>query len=118
MQKIDISYAFYCNRFCCGGERVLPIAEFEKYIENARMSLNGFGAEYSLDFEEDIKLCLCEMAEVLYSGNRASNIKSESIDGYSVTFEEPTDRNKRLREIALKRLGETGLLYAGVDCGD
>lgn len=115
MQKIDVSFSFYYNEFCCGGEATLPQGEFERYIRLAESELFGLAAAFDKAFEREIKLCLCEMAECIYIQASLRGIKSESIDGYSVTFAENTGLRKNLSGIALRRLGNTGLLYAGVE---
>ncbi len=115
MQKTDVSFAFYYNEFCCGGEAALPAEEFEKYIRRAENVLGGFGVSYCDSFENEIKLCLCEMAELIYSGEKRQGIKAETIDGYSVTFAEKQNANNELLKVALRRLEKSGLMYAGVD---
>ncbi|MBE7031991.1 MAG: hypothetical protein E7401_03405 [Ruminococcaceae bacterium] len=115
MQKVNVDYAFYLNEFCCGGEATLPSGEFEKYIKRAKLEVSGLGGKFYTDFEDEIRLCLCEVAEVLYSAAKSGNIKAESVDGYSVTFAENYNVRDRLRGIVVQRLGNTGILYAGVE---
>ena len=115
MQKVDVTYGFYLSEFCCGGEATLPSGEFDKFVKRAKLKISGFGVKFALKFEKEIKLCICEVAEALFVADKSSNIKSESIDGYSVTFEDGNNIKEKLRDIVIMRLGDTGLLYAGVE---
>lgn len=115
MQKVDVTYAFYVSEFCCGGEATLPSGEFDKFVKLAKLKVSGLGVKFALEFEEEIKLCICETAEALFAAARSSNIKAESIDGYSVTFEDGNNIKEKVKDIVITRLGNTGLLYAGVE---
>lgn len=118
MQKINVSFPFYFNEFCLGGEVTLPKAEFDKFIRMAEAYLLGIGVIFDKGFEYEIKLCLCDAAEKLYTFSKSENVKQESIDGYSVTFLEKGSKSKALRDMVLMRLGRYGLLYAGVEESD
>ena len=115
MQKVDVTYSFYLSEFCCGGEATLPSGEFDKFVKQAKLRISGLGVTSVPEFEKEIKLCICEVAEVLFAVAKSSNIKSESIDGYSVTFEDGNNIKEKVRNTVLMRLGNTGLLYAGVE---
>lgn len=114
MTEIDVSFAFYYNEFSYGNGGVLSEEVFEKYIEKAKSMLASFGVSYSESFLKDIRLCLCEIAEVLYTQDKIGKLKSEAIDGYTATYQEKQNIRKDVSEIALRRLGASGLLYAGV----
>ncbi len=115
MQKIDVTYAFYLSEFCCGGEATLPSGEFDKFVKRAKLRISGLGVNFISEFEEEIKLCICEVAEVIYAAAKSANVKAESIDGYSVTFEDSNNINKKVKNIVVTRLANTGILYAGVE---
>ncbi len=115
MQKIDVSYGFYLSEFCCGGEETLPSGEFDKFVKRAKLRLSGIGVRFVSEFEKEIKLCICEVAEALFVEDKSSNIKAETIDGYSVTFADGNSIKEKIKDIVFMRLGDTGILYAGVE---
>lgn len=115
MQKVNVTYYFYLSEFCCGGEATLPSGEFDKFVKRAKLRVSGLGVKFVSEYEEEIKLCICEVAEALFTEAKSSNIKAESIDGYSVTFEDGNNIKEKVKDIVVMRLGNTGILYAGVE---
>ena len=115
MQKVDVTYGFYLCEFCCGGEVTLPSGDFDKFVKRAKHRISGLGVKFLSKFENEIKLCICEVAEALFTANKSTNIKSESIDGYSVTFGDGNDIKQKIKDIVIMRLADTGILYAGVE---
>ena len=64
-----------------------------------------------------IKSCCCALAESEYKFEQNGNISSEKNGSYSVTYEKKSSSSynaEKSRIIALY-LGNTGLLYRGVD---
>ena len=114
----NVSFAFYFNEFCLGGEVSLPRTGFEKYIKKAENVLSGMGVSFDQKYENEIKLCLCDVAERLYIMSKTENLKQESIDGYSATFADKSSMEKSLKSVVINRLGMCGLLYAGVEEND
>ena len=116
MPKIKVSYGFYYETYCKGNKGLLQEKNFDAYTDKAwrelKFMLNG---EYGDELLETIKLTLCEIAEELYRTNGMADKKSESIDGYSVTYADNTLIRKNIARIALRNLGDTGLLYMGVE---
>lgn len=107
--------------------------QFNKRAKSASRYLDYFTFNRSKTVDpvtDDIKDCICEMAECIHSfesintstlsGN--SGVKSESIDGYSVTYlTEGKDGEvsyqtlkRKLYQIVEKYLSGTELLYRGV----
>ncbi|MBQ9757162.1 MAG: hypothetical protein IJW15_01935 [Clostridia bacterium] len=117
MLKNKISFEFYYNTYNCQSEGVLNAENFDRYINRAKRVLDSFICCDSLKSEESlaVMLCVCEIAEALYREENISAIKSENIDGYSVTFEREGCGKKKIRDIVLGRLGKTGILYSGVE---
>ena len=116
MLKIDISYDYYLNDYCMGQIPTLSAADFELYVKRAKVFLESIGSGSSLEgFEDKVRACLCMLSEKLYKNDKRGNIKSESIDGYSVSFAESSNLKSELLEIALGYLGKSGLLYQGVE---
>ena len=85
--------------------------EFERY---AKMAVGYINSVINTDLEykeEDISDCVCVLAERFYRSGDLGNIKSESVDGYSVTYS--SDFGKELYEI-LKLYLPKELLYRGI----
>ncbi len=116
MTKAEISFEYYFNEYCGGCSGVLDNAAFDKYIFPAMREIkshcNG-AADADLNCTEVLQ-CACEVAEQLYLADKVGLVKSENIDGYSVTYS--TEGSvASLNRVILKHLAETGLLYAGVE---
>ena len=102
-------YAYYKDSF--GGD--LTAEEFNRYARKAEVT-------------EQVKNAVCAAAEAVAEirggvANIPQGIKSESTDGYSVTYnndynaDELAEREKRAMYKAIKQeLSGTGLLYQGV----
>lgn len=112
-----VSFEFYFNQFCGGNDGVIPSDIFDKIALRAQKEVeNLLCREYvSAETENEIKLCICEVAEAMFRSENAAGIKSESVDGYSVTFADKTDIRKDINRIIRCRLADSGLLYAGVE---
>ena len=79
--------------------------------------------------EELVKLCLCEVSELVYQDalNRAEHsgrdVRSENTDGYSVTYATEAENGKiavdslqsKVYGVIRRYLAHTGLLYLGVN---
>ena len=69
--------------------------------------------------QDDVKMCICELAEVLYEYERvdkmSAGIASESVDGHSVSYQKTSlyDREGQLKDVCRKYLAHTGLMYPG-----
>ena len=116
MLKVDIDYDYYLTRYCVGQIPPLSAADFELYVKRAKVFLESIGSGFSVEeFEDKVRECLCEISEKLYKNDKHGNIKSESIDGYSVSFADGSNPKSELLEIALRYLGKSGILYQGVE---
>lgn len=93
------------------------------------------------EFSEKVRVCCCELAESIYSytvrtgdsessGGASSGIASEKIGQYSVTYQSESEEQAKKLSLAigsdgnldklyygiiLKHLGNTGLMFRGVD---
>ncbi|MBO4941681.1 MAG: hypothetical protein J6D15_05720 [Clostridia bacterium] len=117
MLKDKISFDFYYNTYSCENEGDLDAENFDRYINRAKRVLDGFLLKDEISSEEslEVMLCICEIAECLYREENISSVKSETVDGYSVTFNREGSIKERIKTIVLGHLGKTGLLYAGVE---
>lgn len=111
-----ISYAFYFNIFNNGCKGVLTEDTFPLCVVKAWRELKPLLASEPEEEDSDAVMCaICEIAEEIYRSESKQGIKSENIDGYSVTYADETSLERRIIKIAGKHLNETGLLYMGVE---
>lgn len=114
-------YAYYKDSF--GG--TLAAEEFNRYARKAERFLNYVIMREIPEVTEQVKNAVCAAAEAVAEiregvANIPQGIKSESTDGYNVTYkdynaEELAEREKRAMYKAIKQeLSGTGLLYQGV----
>lgn len=116
MKRSNISYSFYFNTYNNGNKGALPEKVFDLYIAKAWYVLETLlTSEDTAEYSEKIKLTVCEIAEELCRGDKLRGIKSENIEGYSVTYTDGDFIWKNIINIAARRLGDTGLLYLGVE---
>lgn len=91
----------------------IPLESFNLWEKRAVAELNRFTArDITENPEDDVKMCICEVAEFLYEKAKTSGIVSENNDGYSVRFEKG-NLSEGIYEIAVKWLSKSGLLYRG-----
>ena len=91
----------------------IPLESFYLWEKRAVAAINRFTArDIAGETDENAKMCICEVSELLYERCKKSGIVSENNDGYSVKF----DNGKidaQIYEIAQKWLYKSGLLYRG-----
>lgn len=116
MEKPKLSYELYYNVYGCGEVVKIPQNEFTFYARLATEEVASMctGTAYAAN-EESVSLCICEVAEAIYSSRKQGNITSENIDGYSVKYGGGPDLRREIRGIVLKHLGATGMVYKGVE---
>ncbi len=116
MIDVEIVYSDYFDKMSFGQMVALSPDNFEKYIKKAKIFLESILAEdASKSCGNDIKRCLYAIAEEIFKEEKQGSIKSENIDGYSVTFRDQSPAGRRILKTALLYLGKSGLLYAGVE---
>lgn len=127
------SYDYYEERYLMDTEPVIPEDDFQRWERQAERILDQrtFGrlASDPALITANVKDCVCELAELLYQGNKVSRQAAEqgggilasfSNDGESGTYDlsqsvyTEEGRQKKIREIIYRYLGITGLLYSGV----
>lgn len=119
-------YAFYTNTY--HGE--MEEADFEQNALSASQYIRYLTMGKSDGYEGDeLKYATCEAADVLHALSQgldgAGEKKSESTDGYSVSYVTQSRDGETSEELANRKITEairkwllpTGLLYAGVRCG-
>lgn len=121
---IQVDYIFYAEKYhgtLINSEESLkfPVLKANTYL-NQVMRRKPQGEE-----TEQIRLCLCECAELIYQDDRnrrehgGREVQSESTDGYSVNYAvKGTATRDTLQEkvyaVIRRYLSHTGLLYQGV----
>lgn len=121
-----INYAdteFYTNTYLCGKSVVLQQAA-DYYFREATQLIKAYtGSNFDeSDIPENVRMCCCELAEKLYHGEQVDsdieNVSSESVGGWSKSFESSHSRKQRLdkelRCTVYKWLSGSGLLYRGI----
>lgn len=122
---MEVKYEYYMSEF--GGEEI-PEEKFKRISKLAKTYLEQFTHNRVKDDTkntEKVKDCVCEMCETIYLTmykNEGAEKKSESTDGYSVSYvteqQDGEDKNvmlqKKLYRIARNYLANTGPLYLGV----
>lgn len=124
-------YEFYTSVYLLGKAPAVPEGAFLYWEREARarIDLYTFGKAKSMpDPPEEVKLCTCAVAEVLYHADSVSQqaleqggpLSSYSNDGESASFDlsrsewTPEGKTKKIREIIYRYLAGTGLLYSGI----
>ena len=116
MQKPKISYEYYANEYNTFRECVIPPEDFDFYLRRAWAELDCICTGECTDSNKETVInTVCAVADILYTADKTADVRSESIDGYSVTYAGRDDYSRSVRGVILKNLGNTGLLYAGVE---
>lgn len=120
-----VDYEFYTDAYLIGKEAVIDAASFPFYERFASKELMCFAGQNigNNDIPECVKLCVCEIAEALYTADKydkqSGGKVSESVQGWSVSYQsaEQNENTKRQKIVSIiyKWLSGTGLLYRGVD---
>ncbi len=114
---VKVSFEFYFNSFCDGRGGIIPAEAFDRCIRQAEREVESYLLCKAVSAEDEslVKLCLCEVAELLFRVEKNGELKSETIDGYSVVFADKADVKETVRKVIFQRLGSIGLLFAGVE---
>lgn len=120
-----VEYMYYTNNY--GGAEI-PKERFDYVMQKSDMYLHLFTFDRleGQPYDNIVKNCLCDMAETIYKVEKQGDEKvkkSESTDGYSVSYvteiadgQNPQEvLRKKLYGIAECYLMNTGLLYLGVE---
>ena len=89
---------FYTNEYLQGRSAKITAADFPFFARNASMTINSYAGTFPSDaIPEEVRLCCCEIAELLYTGetseaNSKAGIASESVQGWSQSYESSESR--------------------------
>ena len=118
---ITPDFAYYKHMFLLGGETKIPQGEFSHLAVEAMQEIKTatFGADVPSEFEENIKMCCCALAQVIFADSQNSGGKtSEKVGTYSVSFESSAAKLQKFKEdkraVIRRYLADTGLLFSGV----
>ena len=117
-------YDFYTTEYLAGKSAAVTAADFPYYARQASAVIDRYthGNINSDDVPEQVRYCCCELVEIMCrsDGSKASKkdgISSESVQGWSQSYESSEDRRNALRssqkDCIYKWLSNTGLLYSG-----
>lgn len=125
---IAVNFEFYQDKYF--GTAIEEERKFQQPILKANTYLNQvMHISPGEDDLELVKLCLCEVAEMIYQDteNRREHggreVQSESTDGYSVNYATEAEAGKiainslqtKIYTVICRYLSHTGLLYLGVE---
>lgn len=112
-------YTYYKEKFC---GKLIPQDDFLYFAARASEYINWqtFGrleAGVPEEYDTKVKNCCCALAESEYKFEQNGDISSEKNGNYSVTYAKKSDssHNAEKSRIIAVYLGNTGLLYRGVD---
>ena len=121
----EVVYNYYTDHY---GGCMIPENEISYVIKKAEMYLHSFTFNQleGQPYDNIVKNCLCDMAEAIYKVEKQGDEsikKSESTDGYSVSYvteiadgQNPQEvLRKKLYGIAECYLMNTRFLYLGVE---
>ena len=103
-----IDYNYYLVKF--GGKIFDSESEFNKYRDKSVRYINSVTARQGRDSE--IGEAVCVLSEFYFKNGESCGIKSESIDGVSVTYD--NEKTQRNAYSILKLYLPSNLLYRGL----
>jgi hypothetical protein len=106
---------FYTEVYCNMQDGKIPPEAFPFWARKAETMLNRITCGNITEPTEAVKLCVCEIAELMYADEKAGNISSENNDGYSVAYVKQKPQPVRICDIVRTYLAGTGLLYRGYE---
>lgn len=126
---INVDYIFYTKEY--SGTIISDEGKLKQPMLKANIFLSQIMRQKIQDADQEklVKLCLCEVSELIYQDSliRAEHggrdVKSENTDGYSVTYATEAENGKvavdslqgKIYGIIRRYLANTGLLYLGVN---
>ena len=103
-----MTYAEYKEVF---GDSKIPEEAFDLWALRSALEINRYITVPVESLDDDMaKLCICEVAELLYEYSGREGIMSENTDGYSVSYD---GKAAKVYPVIKKCL--PGYVYRGVD---
>lgn len=119
---IEVNYLFYREKY--EGTIIPAESSFKQPLLKANIYLRQLLHKEVDDTDEELaKLCLCEVADLIYQDSVAKQeyggreVQSENTDGYSVSYvsTDASSLEERIYHVIDRYLSHTGLLYLGVE---
>ena len=104
-------YSYYTDQYL--GKLIPSSDEFFSICVRAEAYIDKITSGRITDVTEDIKNAVCAVCDALYRADRQKGIKSESVDGYSITLDTSDKSQKELYDTASLFL-PSYLLYRGI----
>ncbi len=120
---VYIDCAFYTKEYLSGKKAVIDTASFGFYARKATQIIKTYTFE---NVDEDnipecVKMCCCEVAELLFKADNSSagnGISSEKVGDQSISYESADSQrhalSSNIKSVIYSWLADTGLLYRGV----
>ena len=115
---MEVDYSFYSDTY--GGTKISK-DDWKRISQKAAQRLDSYTfGRCSGDWEAEswcnrAKCAVCEMSEILYADEQRNGKTSENTDGYAVSYDTGKSLGSMLYDVVQVYLGDTGLLYAGVN---
>ena len=115
---MKVDYSFYTDTY--GGTRISQ-DDWERLSQKAEQRLNSFTFGRCPNNWEGESWCnqakcaVCEMTEILTVDEEKNGKTSENTDRYAISYDTENSLSGTLYDVVRVYLGNTGLLYAGVD---
>lgn len=106
-----IDYKYYTETY--GGTSVLE-SDWKRMARQAETKLHEYTFGRLKKIANRERLVICELADCMYEHGKRDGVTSETIDGYSVSYDVGTTSNGQLYDIVKATYIHTGLLYCGV----
>lgn len=106
-----ISFSYYTDEYL--GRTITSPNEFFGICIRAEAYIDRLTDGHITEVTDDIKNAVCAVCDVIYRADRQRGIKSESVDGYSITLDDSYNSERTLYETARLFL-PSYLLYRGV----
>ena len=114
-------YDFYLQMYLCDREAVIAPALFPHYARRAGNYIRQYTfGNIGEEIPESVKLCCCELAEMLYRADNAKaaqGVSSEKVGDLSMSYESAESHRqalpKTIKSVIYAWLADTGLLCTG-----
>ncbi|MBS7297536.1 MAG: hypothetical protein KIG65_00485 [Eubacteriales bacterium] len=102
-------FEYYCEEY--GGIELADEEEFERMAKKARLFIKHV-TYTEPDFEDDdVRSCVCALAEIYAQNNTVTSIVREKIDGYEAEYEDGA--NEKILMHTVKLYLPPVMLYRG-----
>ena len=125
-----VNFEFYKKEY--KGTLISASDDFESALIKAQSKVDHYTSQRlknSAEIPIEVKMCCCELCELEFQNTQAAKnvqnangVKSESVGGWSKTYEGTSEKQARIKNLAIecqevitRWLYDTGLLYGGLN---